>query len=238
MGVRFRGLGWIAPLYRCYLYRCYGTLSRVSPRTADPALRTALIEAAAHLIATEGLSGLSLRRLAAEVHTSTMSIYTHFGSMDEVRRAVRLEAFARFGAHLAAVAETADPVADLALLGQAYYLNAVTNPDLYRAMFMEPCIDPDDAAIGLETFEVLVAAVDRCIRAARFAEGDRVAMARQLWVMQHGAVTLHLVGLLSAEDTVRTLSDMGANLLVAFGDEQVGVAAAAKGASGPRTGRS
>ena len=43
------------------------------------------MEAAARLIATDGLASLTLRRLTREVGTSTMAIYTHFGSMDELR---------------------------------------------------------------------------------------------------------------------------------------------------------
>src|ERR1700719_4194891 len=105
-------------------------MSTVSPRIADPSLRTDLIETAARLVATEGRQGLTLRRLASEVGTSTMAIYTHFGGMDELRREVRREGFARLGAHLAAVAETDDPVADLAQLGQAYFTNALENPNL------------------------------------------------------------------------------------------------------------
>src|SRR5437016_4851039 len=56
---------------------------------ADNGMRPALIEAAARLIATQGAAGLKLRRVAEEVGTSTMAIYTHFGGMPELRRAVR-----------------------------------------------------------------------------------------------------------------------------------------------------
>src|SRR5438477_232205 len=61
------------------------------PRESAPnsAVGPALIEAAARLIATEGASGLTLRRVAEEVGTSTMAVYTHFGGMPELRRAVR-----------------------------------------------------------------------------------------------------------------------------------------------------
>jgi AcrR family transcriptional regulator len=197
-------------------------LSTVSPRTADPALRTALVEAAARLIAEEGSTGLSLRRLASEVGTSTMAIYTHFGGMDEVRRAVRLEGFARLGAHLAAVEESGDTVADLCLLGWAYYVNAMTNPNLYRAMFMEHP-DAGDSGAGAETFRQLVAGVDRCIRAGRFGAADPVELATQLWATAHGIVTLRLAGippLVSTGQAVATLLAVSTNLFHAFGDDR------------------
>jgi AcrR family transcriptional regulator len=194
-------------------------LSTVSPKTADPALRIALIEAAARLIAEEGSAGLSLRRLASEAGTSTMAIYTHFGSMDEVRRAVRLEGFARLASRLSAVEETGDTVADLTLLGWAYYANAVTNPHLYRAMFMERPIARAHDGIGIETFVQLVSGVDRCIRAGRFDPADPVELATQVWSMEHGIVALHLAGFLSAEQALATFSTTGGHLMKAFGDD-------------------
>jgi AcrR family transcriptional regulator len=182
-------------------------------------MRVDLIETAARLIAEDGLAALSLRRLAREVGTSTMAIYTHFGSMDEVRRAVRREGFARLAAHLSDVAETADPVVDLALLGAAYYTNATSNPNLYRAMFMDRPVDDDDAGVGIETFNRLVAGVDRCIRAGRFADADAVAVATEFWSLIHGIVTLQLAGLLSSEQAIATFAEAGRKLIVASGDD-------------------
>src|SRR4029450_13949923 len=156
-------------------------LSTMSPRAADPGVRMALLETAAGIIATEGLGKLTLRRLANEVGTSTMAIYTHFGGMTELRREIRREGFARLGAREAAVATTGDPVADVWALGMAYYGNAVENPNLYQAMFMDGPVDEADADAGLETFGQLVTAVQRCIDAGRFGPADPVGLATQLW---------------------------------------------------------
>src|SRR3954452_3546234 len=109
--------------------------------------RRALIEAAARLIATEGVGALTLRRVADEVGTSTMAVYTHFGGMNELRREVRREGVTPLGTHLAAVDASGDPVGDLVLLGWAYYVNATTTPNLYRAMFMDGPVDESDAVV-------------------------------------------------------------------------------------------
>src|ERR1700722_3869483 len=95
-------------------------MSTVSPRIADPSLRTDLIETAARLVATEGRQGLTLRRLASEVGTSAVAIYTHFGGMDELRREARREVLARLRDELDTVKTTRDPVADLSMPGLAY----------------------------------------------------------------------------------------------------------------------
>src|SRR4051812_13649652 len=161
----------------------------------DSDLRAALIEAAAHLIATGGPQRLTLRRLAEAVGTSTMAIYTHFGGMPELRRAVRREGFARLTARLAGVAQTDDPLADLARIGHAYYENATANPDLYRIVFMEQALDEADAVIGSEPFHVLEAGVARCIEGRIFRDADATELATQLWALGHGGVTLQLAGL-------------------------------------------
>ena len=190
----------------------------MSPRTADPALRTALVETAARLIAEQGAAGLTLRRLAREVGTSTMVVYTHFGGMDELRQEVRREGFSRLAEHLDAVVPSRDPVFDLGLLGWAYCRNALTNPNLYRVMFME-VTEPGGPVIGYDTFETLVKAVDRAAQAGRFTPGNEVERARQVWALSHGTLALHLANLLTVEDVLETLWQGAVNLFVGFGDE-------------------
>lgn len=179
----------------------------------------ALIETAARLIAADGPRGLSLRRLTKEVGTSTMAVYTHFGGMEELQREVRREGFSRLGAHLDAVEASGDPVADLGSLGWEYYQNAIANPNLYRAMFMEGPIDEVDKNTGLDTFERLVACVGRCIDAGRFDSGDPTAWATQLWAINHGIVTLQFANLLSPEQAVQSLTAAAVNLFRAYGDD-------------------
>jgi AcrR family transcriptional regulator len=188
----------------------------MSPKPADPKIRMALVETAAELIAAEGPASLTLRKLAHAVGTSTMAVYTHFGGMDELRREVRREGFNRLREHLSAVPRTDDPSADLDQLGAAYYVNAVTNPNLYRAMFMEGPVGDDDLEVGFDTFEQLVDAVQRCTDAGRFTPGDAYARAQQLWAVSHGVVALQLAGLLEplvAQDCLRAAAG---NIIRAF----------------------
>ena len=65
----------------------------VSPRKASPAVRSELIAAAAQLLAQEGPTAFTLRRVAGAAGTTTMAIYTHFGSMDELKREVRRQGY-------------------------------------------------------------------------------------------------------------------------------------------------
>lgn len=192
----------------------------MSPRSSDPAVRARLIEVAARILAAEGSRALSTRRLAAESGLSTMAVYTRFGSMDELRRAVRSEGFARLIAKLDATARTSDPVADLAANGAAYLAAGLDDPEMYRVMFTERPPDGDDSGAGI--FRRLVTAVSRCVEAGRFGPADSslVTMwAGEFWTMRHGTVTLALTGLLPERQIRFLLSDMTYRLAVGCGDD-------------------
>ena len=194
----------------------------MSPKAADPNVRTALVETAARLLTEEGPSALTTRRLAREVGTSTMAVYTHFGGMEELLTAISLEGFRRLARRLNRVKPTDDPVADVVALGRAYGRNALANPDLYRVMFgTRPdgwILDASDQAMTLGTFTTLVAAVQRCIDAQRI-DGDAWAIASQMWATLHGVVMLELSGFLSRTEAVHTSEAITFNLVVGLGDD-------------------
>lgn len=186
----------------------------MSPKQADPEVRVALIETAAQLIAEEGSQALSLRRLTRAVGVSTMAVYTHFGSMEDLRRAISEEGFVRLAARMDAVPETDNPVADLAALGWAYFHNAVANPNLYQAMFMEERTGEDIVDLG--TFEALTAAARRAIDAGQLRSDNPESVATQLWVTGHGTATLAIAGHLTESEALSCLLEMGASILRSF----------------------
>jgi AcrR family transcriptional regulator len=192
----------------------------MSPKVADPEIRTALIESAARILAREGQAALSSRRLAAEIGTSTMAVYTHFGGMDGLQRAVREEGFARLTGFFDTVPQTRDPVADLSALGWAYCFNAVANPNLYRAVFLEAPIDSEDEAVGRAAVQQPIDTVVRCIEAARFRSADPESLGIQLWTASHGMITGVLAHLLTIEEVIEHFSAMAVNLYVGFGDDR------------------
>lgn len=172
-------------------------MSRVSPRRVDPQAPIALVEAAAQLLAEHGPEAFSTRRLAAAVGTSTTAVYTHFGSMNDLVRAMAREGFARLNQRMTAVSTTDDPVADVVTLGCAYRANARDNPYLYAVMFGGSSLDgfsltDEDRQHGRYTMEVLVGAVTRCMTAGRFHPADPQMIAHQMWIAMHGLVTLEL----------------------------------------------
>lgn len=191
----------------------------MSPRVADPEIATALVEAGARLIAEH--EPLTTRRLAAEVGASTSAVYTHFGSITDLRRAIRRVGFERLAEFQTSYERTDDPVADVVKQGWAYCRNAITNPNMYRVMFLEAPVDESDAEVGLYTFQMLVDEVQRCVDAGRF-EGDAGDMALQLWSCAHGVVALHLAGMFDPDQVDHLTASMARALIISFGDEPAG----------------
>ncbi len=208
-----------------------GYAGKVSARPPDADLRLRMLEAAAHLIADEGSHALSARRIAAAAGTSTMAVYTHFGGMEELRRAIRREGFDRLTAHLAGVEPTGDSLVDLARLGAAYCLNALAHPDLYRVTFLEGPIDLDDAATGLESFAPLVGGVQRCADEGTMEPGDAWSRAIQLWTGAHGMLTAHFAGLITLDGLLEHFAAMGTALFIGYGADRERSAAAVASAA-------
>jgi AcrR family transcriptional regulator len=178
-------------------------------RTKDPAVRTLLIERAAHLLRTR--EPVTLRSVVAGTGVSTMAVYTYFGGMDGLWRAMRQEGFTRLAAELPAVPPSADPVRDLTALGAAYVSNALANPDLYRIMF-DAGFELEDPAAADATLHTLVHTVERAKAAGRFRpDVDALVLATQSWAICHGLVSLVATGPLPHQ----TL-DHGAPMLTAL----------------------
>jgi AcrR family transcriptional regulator len=173
------------------------TMRQVSPRRPDPHIRPALVDVAARLLIEEGPHALSARHIAAAAGSSTMAMYTHFGGMNGLVREIVYEGFARLQRLLTAVAQTDDPVADLALMGRAYRRNAAANLHLYAIMFGGSSLagftlTEEDRQHGRYTLATVVECAARCMEAGRIRPEDPELVAHQMWIGIHGLVTLEL----------------------------------------------
>jgi AcrR family transcriptional regulator len=179
-------------------------------------MRLRLIEQAAEMLAAR--EPVTLRSLVQGCGASTMAVYTHFGGMDGLWRAVRQEGFTRLARRLDGVEATDDPVRDLATLGAAYLGNALDHPALYRVMF-DAAADLEDPAAADRAFGVLVAGAARAREAGRLARStEPQVLATQLWAAGHGLAMLVLSGVLSAEAVAVHGPALAVGLLVGAGD--------------------
>jgi AcrR family transcriptional regulator len=187
------------------------------PRTADPTVRVALVEAAAEMLAAR--EPVTARSLAERAGTSTTGLYTHFGGMPGLWRAVRQEGFTRLARRLAAVPRTADPVADLGALGAAYLASALADPFLYRAMF-DAAADLEDPEAADAAFGVLVGSAARARAAGRLRrDAEPLDVATRFWVAGHGLALLAVTGVLPAGAVEAHGPELAVAVLATAGDD-------------------
>ncbi|RCV49601.1 TetR/AcrR family transcriptional regulator [Marinitenerispora sediminis] len=185
-------------------------------RTKDPAVRTLLIERAAHMLRAR--EPITLRSLVAGTGVSTMAVYTYFGGMDGMWRALRQEGFTHLAARFASVPESEDPVRDLTALVAAYLGNALDHPHLYRVMF-DANFELEDLTAADATLEYMVQAARRGRDTGRFRPATvPLELATQSWAVAHGVVSLVAGGPLPHE-TLDYCAPMLTALFVSMGDE-------------------
>jgi AcrR family transcriptional regulator len=194
------------------------------PRSADPTVRDRIITTAARLLATEG--AVSARRLARELGTSTMVVYTHFGGMDELTRQVMRRGFDDFGIELDRGAFTDDAVADWMTYLWAYRRFAVREPHLYAVMFGPGLArfnlgDPGDREAARSTYVSLLRRIHVCVTAARWQVEDVITAGDAVWSGVHGHTTLELTGFFDAvgRDPLRSYSEILTRMSIGFGDD-------------------
>jgi AcrR family transcriptional regulator len=189
------------------------------------ATATTLVEVAARLLDEEGEAAVTARRVTAEAGLSTMAVYTHFGSMDDLLAAVRREGFRRFGIELARPSVTADPVADLMAEGWAYRHFALQDRHLYQVMFRSHQAGIErataaDAEASMATFGSLLTRIERCAELGRWQVDDVLTAGEVVWSSVHGHSMIELYGYHESlgRDPVESYAQCLLRTAVGFGD--------------------
>jgi len=211
--------------------------------------RARLIEAALRLLETGGPEALQARKLAAEVGTSTMAVYTHFGGMSELIEAIVREGFTRFAAYVSAVPETDNPMMDFFVEGMAYRDWALQHSQLYRLMFgltggMPRRLEQDMTTSGTisrlpegqAAFDVMVKALERVKASRQIGPVDTLAAAGQFLSATHGYVLLEMAGYFEPEGHgfAWVLGPIAFSLMIGLGASRADVERAATAALGAR----
>ena len=167
------------------------TLSRSSARSE---IRAGVIDAAARILADEGLPALTVRRVADRVNASTKVVYTLFGGKEGLLEAVYLGAFDRLSEEMVEPAALHDPHERVLASARNYRLFALAHPDLYSVMFGEASagFQPSLEARrhGWATFKAMRTSLVECRPSMTDRDAD-FAM-RAVWAAMHGVVSLEL----------------------------------------------
>ncbi len=168
-----------------------------SKKSAQPeSSRAAILDAALAILASEGRTALTVRRVASAAGCSTIGVYTWFGGMDGLLDAILFDAMTSFAAALRA----AKPVRGRLGMGRAqaraYRAWALAHPMQYRVMFLDPIshelMSEATQAAGGDAFGALQDAVADARRRDELVSADDEAIAMTMWATVHGLVSLEL----------------------------------------------
>lgn len=199
---------------------------------ADP-VPERLVRATVKLLAEQGPSAIKARTVAAETGLSTMVVYSHFGGVPELIRAVVDHGFDELTQAFAAVPATEDPVTDLFAMGLACREVARANPHLYDLMFglsmratYRPTAEKESRPSGRSpgfraAYDHLLAATSRLVESGRVRQAEPRVLGAALWSYVHGFVTLELAEHFAEfDDPVRqVMIPTGVTLAVGLGDD-------------------
>ena len=164
-----------------------------------------VIQAAFKIVQGQGLTGLSARKVAEKLKSSTAPVYSHFRSMGELEKEV--------------IKKTKDLLFDYATrpYTDRVFLNMETGivlfardqNELFRALFLERRVFKD---VLLDFEKSLREKMAQEARFAKLSAEDRDNLLTKMWIFTHGLAALVCVGLIedsSQEHIINTLSAVG-----------------------------
>jgi len=186
---------------------------RRNPRGQGTRLTEDIVSGALALIERTGSAdAITLRAVAREAGIAAPSIYAHFPDRDAVLMAVVARVFGELTEAIERGRESAgqDPADRLVAGCEAYVAFGLEHRARYGVLFsrqLQPAPDsgaPDSGEpvpigtdgrpvleVGVESFTLLVQAIEECVTAGVSASADAVADAIAVWVALHGTVSLH-----------------------------------------------
>lgn len=171
---------------------------------AKAALTAAVLEASLSILREDGLAGLTARKLAEEAGATTKVIYSHYGGMPGVWKALYAHGFDALEYRIRRRLSKApnDQESKLKAIATSYCEFAFSDRHLFDLMY------------GIAILEHLPAVDDRKIATASLAplievfedENDPVDRARQFWASMHGIVALGVTDWFDRNETNQRLS--------------------------------
>jgi AcrR family transcriptional regulator len=195
---------------------------RANPTYYGGDLRHDLLEEALELIGQEGPSAVSLRSLARRLGVSHAAPANHFPDKAALFTAIAVQGFTLLAEAIDDAVRRLGPDATAGqrfrAAGRAYTGFALAHPAHFAVMWQRDLLhqdDPELAAAGDTTFELLLGSV-RDIQAEGWAAGhDPQAVAYLAWSVVHGLAALWLGG--SLQRSQRSFDEIAGEVGVLLG---------------------
>ena len=166
-------------------------------------LKNALIKAGIEILSTEGVGGLSLRKVAKLAGVSHAAPYAHFTDKQALIAAISTEGHRNLYNRLSQTIEDYkdNPHKQLIETAWGYIQFAQEEHDCFQIMFsgvLEQEKDyPEFVKISQETFQLVVGVVENCINAGILKEESTMLSAAVVWGQMHGLISLIQSGQIS-----------------------------------------
>ena len=179
-------------------------------RTPSRDVESSLLAAAEQILASEGPTALTVRKVASCAGIAPMGVYSRFSGKQGLLEALFIKGFE--GQH-ASVAGATGPDARARLRDAAlrYRAHAVAHPQHYSLMFehMHEVAPGEQAqATAFAAFHQLVVLVADARALGPLGVGTDVEVAQQWWSALHGSVSLELLGVRFDEDPAGSFAHM------------------------------
>jgi AcrR family transcriptional regulator len=166
-------------------------------------LKNALIKAGGEILAREGISALSLRKVAREAGVSHSAPYAHFKDKQALIAAISMEGFRQLLSNLETIEKEYAHAPEQLLVeaGWIYMQFAMQESDIFRVMFsgiLEKEKEyPDLQEVIQKTFQTVVRVVIACQTAGILKNENTPLIAMTIWSQIHGLICLYLDGQIS-----------------------------------------
>ena len=171
--------------------------------TSESGLRTAILDAARHLITREGFRDVSMRMIARAAGCSVSSIYLYFPSKDSLIHTLISRASSGGTREPRSGGRDGPPVRRLERLARRYVDFGLENPEWYEVMYL---FRPQRVARfpkelyrrTRRSMDLVVQLIMECEPERFRSEEDARIVANLIWSLLHGVVSTILAGRLDS----------------------------------------
>ncbi|HEY8392528.1 MAG TPA: TetR/AcrR family transcriptional regulator [Capillibacterium sp.] len=160
-------------------------------------IRAAILDAARQVVAEEGFSGLSIRKITKRIDYSPGIVYHYFHNKEELMEALVTEGYERILASIASVPHNEEqPEAEIKEVFTKYIRAALAAPEEYKAFLLNdnPSILARTSLLDKgvlarsPTLRALGGVIRRGIETGRFAPHDPELTAQVIWTSVFGLI--------------------------------------------------
>ena len=160
-------------------------------------VRSAILQAAWHIVTAEGWQALSIRKIAEAIEYSVPVIYDHFENKEAILLELTKQGFRILNEELTkAKRRSTDPEKQIEAMAYSYWEFAFDNKAYYQVMYGlgMPSCETVSQISELKTFTNLVLEpIKNLIEAGNPPHADAMLKLHTFWSMLHGLISINMM---------------------------------------------